>query len=200
MPFAVLQTLPNEAFASMGISPNIAEKIKLKEEISDVIFTKLLEATSRTPLEETGAYVGLPGTSMATPIVSGIAAAMIGANPDLTPDLVADILKGTAEKLSDKRLGPNTQGAGAVNAEQAILKSLTTKVDKPEPKLISGDDLKAELAKLGVSLEDLLGGGAEKPGAPAEGGEKPADPQPAPSREEAPKAEKTSRKHKSKKS
>lgn len=157
MPFQVLKDLPNEVFAGVGIGPGTAAKIKLSEEISDVVFTKLLEATSRTPLEESGAYVGLPGTSMATPIVAGIAASMIGANPDLTPDHVQSILTETAEKLTDKRLGPNTQGAGAVNAEAAILKAMQTKVEKPPVEELSLEEqLKAELEKLGLSAEDLL--------------------------------------------
>lgn len=163
MPFAVLQQQPNELFAAAGIGPATAEKIKLKEEISDVIFTKLLEATSRTPLEEHGAYVGLPGTSMATPIVAGVVASMIGANPDLTPDMVQKILTETAEKLPDGRLGPNTQGAGAVNSEKAILTALTTKVEKPE--VDKEDILLAALEKLGIDLDDITAGEI-----PAEGG------------------------------
>jgi serine protease AprX len=154
MPFAVLQQQPNELFAAAGIGPATAEKIKLKEEISDVIFTKLLEATSRTPLEEHGAYVGLPGTSMATPIVAGVAAAMIGANPDLTPDLVQKILTDTAEKLPDRRLGPNTQGAGAINAKAAILAALQTEVEKPAGPT-QEELLAAALKELGLSPEDV---------------------------------------------
>lgn len=157
MPFEVLKDLPNEVFAGIGIGPGTAAKIKLSEEISDVVFTKLLEATSRTPLEESGAYVGLPGTSMATPIVAGIAASMIGANPDLTPDHVQHILTDTAVKLPDGRLGPNTQGAGAVNAEAAILQALQTTVEKPPVEELSLEEqILATLAKQGISLEDIL--------------------------------------------
>lgn len=194
MPFAVLQQQPNELFAAAGIGPATAEKIKMKEEISDVIFTKLLEATSRTPLEEHGAYVGLPGTSMATPIVAGIAAAMIGANPDLTPDHVQKILTETAEKLPDGRLGPNTQGAGAVNSKAAILTALQTEVEKP--KVSEEDLLAAALKKLGISEEDLAmldtPDGEESPEAEEPKSEAPKD--------EAPKTEKPAPKKKPKKS
>lgn len=197
MPFAVLQQQPNELFAAAGIGPATAEKIKLKEEVSDVIFTKLLEATSRTPLEETGAYVGLPGTSMATPIVAGVAAAMIGANPALTPDLVQKILMDTAEKLPDGRLGPNTQGAGAINAKNAILTALQTEVEPPAPP--SQEELiAAALKELGLSPEDVQIIGeepkAEKPS--EEPAEKPAE-EP---KEEAPKAEAPKPKKKTRKS
>ncbi len=184
MPFAVLQQQPNELFAAAGIGPGTAEKLKLSEEISDVIFTKLLEATSRTPLEEHGAYVGLPGTSMATPIVAGIAASMIGANPDLTPDHVQNILVSTAEKLPDGRLGPNTQGAGAVNAKNAILAALQTEVEKPA---VSEEELLAKfLEESGVSLEDLL---KEIPA--EEGGDAPKAEEP---KSEAPKETKPKKK------
>lgn len=198
MPFAVLQQQPNELFAAAGIGPATAEKIKLKEEVSDVIFTKLLEATSRTPLEDTGAYVGLPGTSMATPIVAGVAAAMIGANPALTPDLVQKILMDTAEKLPDQRLGPNTQGAGAINAKNAILTALQTEVEPLAP--TSQEELIAQaLKELGLKPEDvqLIGEEpkAEKPS--EEPAEKPAEePKDEAPKTEAPKPKKKTRKTK----
>ena len=194
MPFEVLKDLPNEVFAGVGIGPGTAAKIKLSEEISDVVFTKLLEATSRTPLEESGAYVGLPGTSMATPIVAGIAASMIGANPDLTPDHVQNILTETAVKLPDGRLGPNTQGAGAVNAEAAILKALQTEVEKPPvEELTPAELLLAALAKEGISLEDILkvdpsieeGEAPEE--VPAEAPEAPKAEEPAPKKSKKPR-------------
>lgn len=191
MPFAVLQQQPNELFAAAGIGPATAEKIKLKEEVSDVIFTRLLEATSRTPLEEHGAYVGLPGTSMATPIVAGVAAAMIGANPALTPDHVQKILMDTAEKLPDGRLGPNTQGAGAINAKNAILAALQTEVEAPAAPS-QEELLAAALKELGLSAEDVQIIGEE----PKEVDEPPSE-QPAP---EAPKSEEPAKPKKRKKS
>ena len=60
----------------------------------------------------------LSGTSMATPVVAGVAAMMLEANPNLTPGLVKAILMYTAQPLR----GFNTleQGAGEVNAEGAV--------------------------------------------------------------------------------
>jgi subtilisin family serine protease len=193
MPFAVLQQQPNELFAAAGIGPATAEKIKLKEEISDVIFTKLLEATSRTPLEETGAYVGLPGTSMATPIVAGVAAAMIGANPNLTPDHVQNILMETAEKLPDGRLGPNTQGAGAINAKNAILTAMQTEVEAP-PAPSEEELLAKALKELGVDLADIEIVGEE----PTESDKPAEEPAPEAPKTEAPKAAKPKKPKKSK--
>jgi serine protease AprX len=60
----------------------------------------------------------LSGTSMATPVVSGAAALMLQANPNLTPNLVKALLMYTAQQLP----GFNTfeQGAGEVNLEGAM--------------------------------------------------------------------------------
>jgi subtilisin family serine protease len=60
----------------------------------------------------------LSGTSMATPVVSGAAALLLQANPQLTPNLVKALLMYTAQQLP----GFNTfeQGAGQVNLEGAM--------------------------------------------------------------------------------
>jgi subtilisin family serine protease len=60
----------------------------------------------------------LRGTSMATPVVSGVVALMLEAKPSLTPALVKAILMYTAQLIP----GANTfeQGAGQVNAEGAV--------------------------------------------------------------------------------
>jgi serine protease AprX len=59
----------------------------------------------------------LSGTSMAAPVVSGIAALMLEKNPSLTPNLVKAILQHTAE---DRGYDVMTQGAGYVNAPGAL--------------------------------------------------------------------------------
>jgi subtilisin family serine protease len=170
MPFEQLQTAPNALFNSVGISDSTAEKIKLFEPISDMVFKSLLESTSRMPETEDGLYLGMSGTSMATPIVSGVVAQLYSANPDLSPDQIQEILTTTADKLPDGRLGKNTQGHGVINPEKALLKAIQTDgADKPQP-LITDDPL-AVLAEMGIDLADLIGGGDE---APAEG-DKPAE-------------------------
>jgi len=68
-------------------------------------------------LKPGGGYVSLSGTSMATPIAAGVVAAMLEANPKLTPDEVKDILMKTAE---DRGLDPNSQGAGYIDSEKAL--------------------------------------------------------------------------------
>ena len=67
-------------------------------------------------------YQHVDGTSMAAPIVSGIVAQMLEANPSLTPTQVKEILMMTADPLNDAPA--ERQGAGAVNAGRAVAASL----------------------------------------------------------------------------
>jgi subtilisin family serine protease len=60
----------------------------------------------------------LSGTSMATPVVSGAAAMLLQANPNLTPNLVKAILMYTAQQLPG--FNQFEQGAGEVNLEGAM--------------------------------------------------------------------------------
>ena len=67
----------------------------------------------------------MSGSSMAAPIVSGTAALMIQANPNLTPNLVKAILMYSAQPLA----GFNTleQGAGLINVDGAVRLALLVK-------------------------------------------------------------------------
>lgn len=181
MPFEQLQSAPNEMFNLIGIGSETAEKIKMFEPISDMVFKSLLEATARMPETDDKMYLGMSGTSMATPIVAGVVAQLYSANPDLSPDQIQDILTSTAVKLPDGRLGKNTQGHGVIDPEAALLKALQTEGDA-KPEGILADDPLALLAQMGISLEDIK---AEEP---AEG-DKPADePSDSPEPEETAKA------------
>ena len=63
------------------------------------------------------------GTSLATPIVSGTCALMKSVNSSLTPSLVQDILKKTADPINDENLYSGMLGAGRVNAYCAVYQS-----------------------------------------------------------------------------
>jgi serine protease AprX len=67
-------------------------------------------------------YQHVDGTSMAAPIVSGIVAQMLEANPSLTPARIKEILMMTADPLWE--VPPERQGAGAVNAGKAVAAAL----------------------------------------------------------------------------
>jgi hypothetical protein len=59
---------------------------------------------------------------MAAPIVSGVVAQMLEANPSLTPAQVKEILMVTADPLNDAPA--ERQGAGAINAGRAVAAAL----------------------------------------------------------------------------
>jgi subtilisin family serine protease len=83
----------------------------------------IMSAKSDTP----GTYISFSGTSMACPIVAGIVALMLEANPDLTPERVKQILHDTAQMPSG--IDPSTEyddtynyqyGWGLVDAYEAV--------------------------------------------------------------------------------
>ena len=63
-------------------------------------------------------YLSLSGTSMAAPVVSGVVALMLQANPSLTPNAVKAILQYTAQQYPN--YNALTQGAGFLNAVGAV--------------------------------------------------------------------------------
>ncbi|SEM72266.1 S8 family peptidase [Lihuaxuella thermophila] len=63
-------------------------------------------------------YFSLSGTSMATPIVAGVVALMVSANPSLSPDEIKQRLLRAAVSLGEDK---NSQGAGQVDAEKAVM-------------------------------------------------------------------------------
>ncbi|MFP5451237.1 MAG: S8 family peptidase [Thermoleophilia bacterium] len=68
-------------------------------------------------------YLSYSGTSMASPHVAGLVALLRQANPGLSPDQIADILRGTAADLG--AAGPDFQtGAGRVDANRAVAAAL----------------------------------------------------------------------------
>jgi len=70
-------------------------------------------------------YKYVDGTSFAAPIVSSIAAAMLEANPRLTPEQIKRILIDTAERVHDVEV--DRQGWGVVNARRAVEHALSRK-------------------------------------------------------------------------
>ncbi len=67
------------------------------------------------------AYASYAGTSMATPVVSGVVALMLSVNKNLTPDQVAALLKSSARAFPATC---NSCGAGLVDANAAVSAAL----------------------------------------------------------------------------
>jgi serine protease AprX len=67
-------------------------------------------------------YQHMDGTSVAAPIVSGIVAGMLQANPDLTPIRIRELLMKSARSVVNAPVA--RQGAGAVQAAKAIALAL----------------------------------------------------------------------------
>lgn len=67
-------------------------------------------------------YLAFSGTSMASPVVAGVASLMLSANKDLTPRQVYNILCGTANKapLNGKFFDAKQYGYGIVDAYAAV--------------------------------------------------------------------------------
>jgi serine protease AprX len=77
-----------------------------------------LDQTLPDRVEGDGKYFRLSGTSMAAPVVSGVAALVIAQRPSLQPNQVKYILKQTARPVAG--LGVNRVGAGMIDARAAV--------------------------------------------------------------------------------
>lgn len=68
-----------------------------------------------------GYYDSFIGTSMASPVVSGLAGLMLSINPDLTPAEVEQIIESTSDDISAQNPGYSGMlGAGRINAFRAV--------------------------------------------------------------------------------
>jgi len=76
-------------------------------------------------------YFAISGTSMATPMVAGLAAILKQANPDLTHHQIKEILVKTADLYLPEE--PNVQGAGLLDAAEALEVALDLVNSKSAP-------------------------------------------------------------------
>jgi len=80
-------------------------------------------------------YIGISGSSMATPLVSGLGALLLQANPELTNNDIKRILMDTAEKYLPKAK-PNDQGAGLIDPLEALQIALLRKNPRALPMVV----------------------------------------------------------------
>lgn len=90
------------------------------------------KATGTNPSKGTQYYVAMSGTSMATPMTSGVVALLLQANKTLTPAQVKAVLTKTAKPLGGS-VPSNDYGYGRVDAKAALDYVLTGKVPAPTP-------------------------------------------------------------------
>jgi subtilisin family serine protease len=100
--------------------------VMIEQILGDEVKTVLIGGGSATvdfSIDATD-YASFQGTSMASPHVAGVAALIRGANKNLTPKQIREILKSTATALGPN---PNNEyGSGLVNANAAVQKALTS--------------------------------------------------------------------------
>ncbi len=83
-------------------------------------------ALDRAPVPHVGTqYITISGTSMATPVMAGVVAALLSANPNVTPAQLKSIFMDTADKLEG--VDANSQGAGMVDPGEALEQVLELK-------------------------------------------------------------------------
>ncbi|WP_129688209.1 S8 family serine peptidase [Gottfriedia acidiceleris] len=107
-------------------------------------------------------YARLSGTSMATPNVTGVAALMLQANPNLQPEDVKTTLMNTADPLAQS-YSVYEEGAGRVDAYEAVHADTQIQVEDKTTTLIDGKykKIKEETGEISFGLltyngEDIL--------------------------------------------
>ena len=110
--------------------------------------------------DQTGAYFFFSGTSESTPVISGAAALLTSAFPDLTPTQIVDILLRTADDIGEPGTDP-IYGRGALNITRAFSPIGRLSVDKV------ADPLTSAPGSLGSALGDGGAFGAALAAVPA---------------------------------
>lgn len=111
-------------------------------------------------------YKHFGGTSSSTPLVAGICALILSANPDLTAKEVKEILQKTADKIGSPSEYVNGHsvkyGYGRVNADKAVAEALR-RAEKPAPVVEVADSVTGGqgLFRFDVKRQDPAGWGVQ---------------------------------------
>ncbi|MHB2018676.1 MAG: S8 family peptidase [Candidatus Xenobia bacterium] len=87
---------------------------ELREKLAETIHTM----PTAGHLGDSSAYIGMDGTSMASPVVAGLVADIAQANPDLSPAQIKQVLEQTATPLPGE--DRYSEGAGLINPQKAL--------------------------------------------------------------------------------
>ncbi len=108
-------------FSSRGPTPDGLTKPDLLAPGTNIVAplakSSYLDMTSLN-VSDNSLYISLSGTSMSTPICAGVAAQLLEAKPDLTPQQLKEALLKNCDKITTA--DANTQGSGCINAFKAL--------------------------------------------------------------------------------
>lgn len=107
------------------------------------------------------AYSKWSGTSFSSPVTAGVAALIMAANPNLTPDEVEKVLKESADKIAGTDFHPYF-GNGRVNAAAAVQLALNTTSKDTVPPMVSifsptAGSVISGISQVEVSASDNIG-------------------------------------------
>ena len=124
LPDEELVNVPRPTLELIGLNNSSIRRFQASPARARRELDHLLRTTVRMPIVDRN-YIGIPGTSAAAPIVAGVVAQMLEANPELTPDQVKEILTETARPIGD--YAKHEQGAGMVDPERAIQRAVASR-------------------------------------------------------------------------
>jgi serine protease AprX len=109
-------------------NPNVDEELEAALDRPAYMLRQIIALKLSRENVITRHYKYVDGTSFAAPIVSSVAAQMLEANPDLTPQAVKRILINTAERLPHYEV--DRQGWGVIDPRRAVEMALSFREDE----------------------------------------------------------------------
>lgn len=126
---------------------NYGDYIELTAPGSGVLSAYPTDSNTGEPADE---YAKFSGTSIAAPVVSGVAGLVLSYDDSLSPDALADVLKSTAV---DVGLPDKKQGAGRVDAQQALEQEISVSLDISAQTASPGSSV--EISPSGVGIDNI---------------------------------------------
>ncbi len=103
------------------VAPGVAIKSAFNHLTKDFSIEKKDVVATTSTADSTYYWIAMSGTSMATPVVSGVIALWLEAKPDLTPEDVVDILRHTSSSVGKEPLPNDEYGNGLIDAYEGLL-------------------------------------------------------------------------------